>query len=106
AAHPGAHPSPALPGGWSAFAASLARVGGEAHGPFAPHVLPGALAELVRSRAEGGRCVAAPSAAELAGPGPWEVAPVPGAAPGFADGAGPPGEGGPAAARGAGRGLL
>src|SRR5688572_20370604 len=53
AAHPGAHPPPALPGGWGAFAAALARAGGEAHGPFPLHALGAALAQLVRQRAEG-----------------------------------------------------
>jgi hypothetical protein len=85
AAHPGAHPPPALPGGWSAFAAALARAGGEAHGPFARHALGAALAELVRRRAEGGRCVAEPSAAELAGRGPWETAREPAVGHAFED---------------------
>jgi len=85
AAHPGPHPAPALPGGWDVFAAMLARVGGEAHGPFAPHALGAALAELVRERAGGGRCVAEPSAAELAGRGPFETARTPASPHGFAD---------------------
>jgi len=85
AAHPGPHPAPALPGGWEVFAAMLARVGGEAHGPFAPHTLGAALAALVRLRAGGGRCVAEPSAAELAGRGPFEIARTPAAPHGFAD---------------------
>ena len=85
AAHPGPHPLPALPSGWDVFAAMLARVGGEAHGPFAAHALGAALAVLVRKRAGGGRCVAEPSAAELAGRGPFETARTPAAPHGFAD---------------------
>lgn len=85
AAHPGPHPAPALPEGWSAFAGALGRVGGEAHGPFPPHALGLALADLVRRRADGGRAVAEPSAAELAGRGPWEVARGPAAPHAFAD---------------------
>jgi len=83
--HPGLHPPPALPGGWDVFAAALAGVGGEAHGPYSPHALGGALKELVRRRAEGGRAVAEPSAAELAGRGPWETAREPATAHAFAD---------------------
>jgi len=83
--HPGAHPPPDLPGGWSAFAATLARVGGEAHGPFPQHALGSALAELVRRRGAGGRAVAEPSATELAGHGPWETARTPAAPHTFAD---------------------
>jgi L-lactate dehydrogenase complex protein LldG len=85
AAHPGPHPAPVLPGGWSVFAAALARVGGEAHGPFAHHALDAALAELVRRRADGGRCVAEPSAAERVGRGPWEIAREPAVGHAFAD---------------------
>jgi L-lactate utilization protein LutC len=85
AAHPGPHPAPALAGGWDAFAAELARAGGEAHGPVAKHTLPAALAALVRRRAEGGRVVAEPSAAELAGRGPFEVAREPALGHAFAD---------------------
>jgi hypothetical protein len=85
AVHPGAHPPPPLAGGWDAFAATLAEVGGEAHGPFAAHQLENALVALVRRRAEGGRVVAEPSAAALAGRGPWEVAREPAVGHGFAD---------------------
>jgi L-lactate dehydrogenase complex protein LldG len=85
AVHPGMHPPPALAGGWESFAATLAEVGGEAHGPFAPHALADALARLVRRRAEGGRVVAEPSAAELAGRGPWEIAREPAVGHAFAD---------------------
>jgi len=85
AAHPGPHPPPELPGGWSVFAAALARVGGEAHGPFPQHALGAALAELVRRRADGGRAVAEPSAAELIGRGPFETARGPAAPHTFAD---------------------
>jgi L-lactate dehydrogenase complex protein LldG len=85
ALHPGPHPPPPLGGGWERFAATLAEVGGEAHGPVAQHALAGALAELVRRRAEGGRVVAEPSAAELAGRGPWEVAREPAVGHAFAD---------------------
>jgi L-lactate dehydrogenase complex protein LldG len=85
ALHPGPHPPPPLAGGWERFAATLSEVGGEAHGPFPPHALTGALAELVRRRAEGGRVVAEPSAAELAGRGPWEVAREPAVGHAFAD---------------------
>jgi L-lactate dehydrogenase complex protein LldG len=85
AAHPGPHPPPALPVGWDVFATALARVGGEAHGPFPQHALGVALAALVRRRAEGGRAVAEPSAAELAGRGPWETARAPAAPHAFAD---------------------
>ena len=85
AVHPGPHPAPSLPGGWETFAAMLARVGGEAHGPFAPHALPAALAALVRERAAGGRCVAEASAAAWAGQGPFETARAPAAPHSFAD---------------------
>jgi len=85
ALHPGTHPAPALPGGWSVFAATLARVGGEAHGPYPQHALGAALAELVRRRADGGRAVAEPSAAELAGRGPFETPRAPAAPHAFAD---------------------
>jgi L-lactate dehydrogenase complex protein LldG len=85
AAHPGPHPPPPLPGGWAAFAAALARAGGEAHGPYPPHALGAALAELVRRRADGGRAVAEPSAAERAGRGPWEIAREPTVGHAFAD---------------------
>jgi L-lactate dehydrogenase complex protein LldG len=85
ALHPGLHPPPELPGGWDTFAATLASVGGEAHGPFAPHALGEALVALVRRRADGGRVVAEPSAAERAGRGPWEVAREPAVGHGFAD---------------------
>ena len=85
APHPGLHPPPALPGGWDVFAAALARVGGEAHGPYSPHALGKALNELVRRRADGGRSVAEPSAAEMAGRGPWETAREPASAHVFAD---------------------
>jgi hypothetical protein len=85
APHPGAHPPPALAGGWDVFAAALSRAGGEAHGPFAPHQLGAAAAELVRRRAAGGRAVAEPSAAALLGRGPWESAREPAVAHGFGD---------------------
>jgi hypothetical protein len=85
ALHPGEHPPPPLAGGWERFAATLAEVGGEAHGPFAPHLLADALARLVRRRSDGGRVVAEPSAAELAGRGPWEVAREPTVGHAFAD---------------------
>jgi len=83
--HPGAHPPPVLPGGWAVLAAALAKVGGEAHGPYPQHALGPALVELVRRRAEGGRTVAEPSAAELAGRGPWEIAPPHAVGHAFAD---------------------
>jgi hypothetical protein len=63
----------------------LARVGGAAHGPFPAHALGGTLAELVRQRANGGRCVAEASAAALAGPGPYETLGAPAAPHSFAD---------------------
>ena len=85
ALHPGAHPPPPLAGGWETFATTLAEVGGEAHGPVAKHALGDALVELVRRRAEGGRVVAEPSAGELAGRGPWEIAREPAAGHSFAD---------------------
>jgi hypothetical protein len=85
ALHPGAHPPPPLAGGWREFAALLERVGGATHGPFAAHALGGALGELVRQRAQGGRCVAEASAVELAGPGPYETARAPAAPHSFAD---------------------
>src|SRR5688572_18255642 len=85
APHPGPHPAPALPGGWGVFAATLARVGGEAHGPFPQHALGAALTALLRRRAEGGRAVAEPSAAELVGRGPFETARAPAAPHAFAD---------------------
>jgi L-lactate dehydrogenase complex protein LldG len=85
ATHPGPHPAPSLAGGWQTFAAMLARVGGEAHGPFAPHALGAALGVLVRQRAGGGRCVAEASAAELAGRGPFDVARAPAVPHSFAD---------------------
>ncbi len=76
---------PALAGGWETFAAGLAGVGGEAHGPYAPQALSVRLGELVRRRAEGGRVVAEASAAELAGSGPWQVASEPALGHAFAD---------------------
>jgi len=85
AGHPGPHRPPPLAGGWSALAASLAQAGGEAHGPYPSHALGPALIELVRSRAAGGRSVAEPSAAELAGRGPWEIAPPDAVGHAFAD---------------------
>jgi L-lactate dehydrogenase complex protein LldG len=71
---PDAYAPPSLPGSWDTFAASLAGVGGQAHGPWPRHELARRLAELVRGRAAGRRSVAAPSAAELGGTGPWQVA--------------------------------
>ena len=85
ALHPGPHPAPALPGGWSVFAAALARVGGEAHGPFAHHALDTALAELVRRRADGGRCVAEPRGAARGAGGRWAGAREPAVGHAFAD---------------------
>ena len=85
ALHPGPHPAPTLDGSWEVFAKGLARVGGEAHGPFAPHVLGAALAELVRQRAGGGRAVAEASAAALVSRGPFETAHAPATPHSFAD---------------------
>ncbi len=77
ALHPGPHPPPELPGGWDTFAATLATVGGEAHGPFAPNALGDALVALVRRRTDGGRVVAsrARPSGRAAGPGRWRASP-------------------------------
>jgi hypothetical protein len=72
-------------GGWEAFATRLGQVGGEAHGPYAPQALGVRLGALVRRRAEGGRAVAEPSAAELGGAGPWQVAREPAVGHAFED---------------------
>ncbi|MEN8160777.1 MAG: hypothetical protein ABFS41_11960, partial [Myxococcota bacterium] len=82
---PDAYAPPPLPGSWETFAASLTGVGGEAHGPWPRHELGRRLAELVRDRAAGGRSVAEPSAAELAGTGPWQVAREPAVGHAFED---------------------
>jgi hypothetical protein len=83
--HPGPHPVSARDASWPAFAARLASVGGEAHGPFAREALAGAVLRHARAWARDGRVVAEPSAAMLLGDASIEVA-APGAAPdSFAD---------------------
>jgi LUD domain len=83
--HPGAHPAPPLDASFEAFAARLVEAGGEAHGPFARGALGAAVLERACDWSAGGRIVVEPDAAELLGPGVWEVA-VAGARPhDFAD---------------------
>jgi L-lactate dehydrogenase complex protein LldG len=72
-------------GGWQDFATRLGQVGGEAHGPYKRAVLGLRISELIRRRAEGGRIVAEPSAAELAGAGPWQIARDPAVGHAFED---------------------
>ncbi len=66
-AHPGAHPAPLLAADFASFAATLAAVGGEAHGPLARASLADAVLEHARGWAAGGRIVAEPSTAALLG---------------------------------------
>jgi L-lactate dehydrogenase complex protein LldG len=72
--HPGPHPSPGLPGGFALFAATLASVGGEAHGPVPAARLGDTVVALIDAWGERGRVVAEPEAAGLLGPGRWETA--------------------------------
>jgi L-lactate dehydrogenase complex protein LldG len=75
ASHPGPHPAPRLPDDWAAFAEALAAAGGGAYGPVARAELAGAVLELARDWAAGGRILAEGSAASLLGPGaPLETA--------------------------------
>lgn len=76
AVHPGAHPAPALEGGFERFATCLRAVGGEAYGPVPAWQLGEATTRVVELRAEGGHVFAAESASELLGPGAWVVPPV------------------------------
>jgi len=85
ASHPGLHPPPRLDASFASFAARLAEAGGEAHGPLARDALGAAVLARACDWSDGGRIVAEPDAAELLGPGAWEVAEA-GARPhGFAD---------------------
>ncbi|NRA03867.1 MAG: LUD domain-containing protein [Myxococcales bacterium] len=81
-----AHPGRFRPGpgdaSWDALAAAVAGSGAEARGPFErregsaeAHELGSEVAFLV-TRWGGGRSVAAPDAARLLGPGPWETVSV------------------------------
>jgi L-lactate dehydrogenase complex protein LldG len=65
APHPGRHPAPPLDASWSAFAASLAAAGGEAHGPFAAAELGEAVLDWARAGSAEGRILAE------AGARPW-----------------------------------
>ena len=73
-AHPGPHPPPPLAADFASFAAMLATVGGEAHGPLARASLADAVLAHARRWAAGGRIVAEPSAAELLGTAAVEIA--------------------------------
>jgi L-lactate dehydrogenase complex protein LldG len=84
-AHPGRYVSRApAPADWDRFAAALRAAGGEAWGPVPRAELPALLS--ARLAAQGpGRVVCEPAAANLLGPGPWEVT-APATAPAaFAD---------------------
>jgi L-lactate utilization protein LutC len=83
--HPGPHPAPPLAGGFASFAAALAAVGGEAHGPLSRASLADAVLAHARGWAAGGRVVAEPSAAELLGTAPLEIARGDAAPHSFAD---------------------
>jgi L-lactate dehydrogenase complex protein LldG len=74
APHPGPHPAPALDASWSAFAARLASVGGEAVGPIGAGKLDLAVLARARAWAGGGRVVAEPTAAALLVADGFEVA--------------------------------
>lgn len=80
--HPGPHPAPPLDASFASFAARLADAGGEARGPIARDALAAAVLAHACEWSAGGRIVAEPDAAELLGPGAWEVADR---ARGFAD---------------------
>lgn len=84
-AHPGPHPAPRLAADFASFAAALAAVGGEAHGPLVRASLADAVFEHARGWAAGGRIVAEPSAAALLGTAAVEVARDDAAPHSFAD---------------------
>jgi L-lactate utilization protein LutC len=84
-AHPGPHPAPPLAADFASFAAALAAVGGEAHGPFDRASLAEAVLAHACGWAGGGRVVAEPSAAALLGTGALEIAHGDAAPHSFAD---------------------
>ena len=84
-AHPGAHPAPPLAADFASFAAALAAVGGEAHGPLARASLADVVHAHARGWAAGGRVVAEPSAAALLGTAALEIARGEAAPHSFAD---------------------
>jgi L-lactate dehydrogenase complex protein LldG len=84
-AHPGPHPAPPLAADFASFAAMLATVGGEAHGPLVRASLAEAVLAHARRWAAGGRVVAEPSAAALLGTAAVEIARDDAAPHSFAD---------------------
>jgi L-lactate dehydrogenase complex protein LldG len=74
------HPGPFSPGArdssWEAFAAALAAVAGEAHGPVARREGGALVARLCDAWSGGGRVVASEAAAALLGDGPWRRIPL------------------------------
>lgn len=72
---PPAFQPPDRPSSWEAFEGALRLVGGEVVGPVGIGQLAEATARLCAARSAAGRIVAAASARELLGAGPWESIP-------------------------------